>query len=189
MPKLQIIISSTRPGRVGPSIGAWVAEQAGARGGFDVELIDLADVDLPLFDEPKHPRLGDYAHDHTQRWAASVASADAFVFVMAEYNHSFTAPLKNALDFLSAEWQHKPVGFVSYGGVAAGTRAVQAIKPVVAALSMIPAGPAVNIAFVGQKIDSTGTLRADDAMEAAAKLMFDELARWIEVLAPLRPGR
>ena len=188
MPKLQIIIASTRPGRVGPAIGTWVAEQAAAHGGFEVELVDLAEVNLPMFDEPSHPRLGNYSHDHTVRWAAAVAAADAFVFVMPEYNHSFTAPLKNAIDFLSAEWRHKPVGFVSYGGMAAGTRAVQALKPVLAALDMVPVTQAVSIAMVGQKISSDGQLEPVAAMDTAAKLMLDELARWTTALAALRTG-
>ncbi|MBL7490747.1 NAD(P)H-dependent oxidoreductase [Frankia sp. AgB1.9] len=188
MPKLVIIIASTRPGRIGPSIGTWVAEQATAHGAFDVELVDLAEVDLPMFNEPRHPRLGDYAHDHTKEWAATVAAADAFVFVMPEYNHSFTAPLKNAIDFLSAEWRYKPVGFASYGGIAAGTRAVQAIKPVLTALDLVPVTPAIALAMVGQKIGSDGQLVADAAMDAAAKVMFDEIARWTAALAGLRAG-
>jgi NAD(P)H-dependent FMN reductase len=185
VPKLDIIIASTRPGRIGPAIATWVAEQATAHGGFEVEVADLAEVDLPMFNEPKHPRLGDYAHDHTKDWARTVGAADAFVFVMPEYNHSFTAPLKNAIDYLSAEWAHKPVGFASYGGVAAGTRAVQALKPVLAALSMVPVTPAINIAFAGAKIQN-GVLEADTAMDAAAKLMLDDIARWAGALAALR---
>jgi NAD(P)H-dependent FMN reductase len=188
VPKLEIVIASTRPGRIGPAIGAWAAEAARAHGGFEVEVVDLAEVALPMFDEPRHPRLGGYAHAHTQQWAATVGAADAFVFVMPEYNHSFTAPLKNALDFLSAEWRHKPVGFVSYGGIAAGTRAVQALKPVLAALEMIPLAPGVAIPMVGQKIGPDGTLATDAFMDAAAKVMFDELARWTTTLAPLRAG-
>lgn len=185
MPKLQIIMGSTRPGRISPAIATWAAEQAAAHGGFDVEVIDLAEVDLPLFNEPNLPRLGDYVHDHTKAWAASVATADAFVLVMPEYNHSFTAPLKNALDYLSAEWAHKPVGFVSYGGVAAGSRAVQAIKPVVSALGLVPVAAGVLIPLVFHRIKD-GQFTTDDALDTAAKLMFDDLARWTDVLAVLR---
>jgi NAD(P)H-dependent FMN reductase len=128
MPKLHVILASTRPGRAGEPIADWFVERAAAHGAFDVELVDLAEVALPFMDEPNHPRLRRYTHEHTKAWSARVDSADAFVFVTPEYNYGLTAPLKNAIDYLHFEWQHKPVGFVSYGGVAAGTRAVQMLK-------------------------------------------------------------
>ncbi len=119
-PTLMIVVSSTRPSRVGRAVADWAVEQAEAHGGFDVDLADLAEVDLPLMNEPNHPRLSNYTMQHTLDWSARVEGADAFLFVMAEYNHSYTAPLKNAIDYLLHEWAYKPVGFVSYGGVAAG---------------------------------------------------------------------
>jgi len=122
--KLHVVVSSTRPGRVGPLIADWFAGQVDPdsdKGGFDVEIIDLARVGLPMLDEPNHPAEQQYVHEHTRNWSASVAAADAFVFVMAEYNTGFTAPLKNALDYLYSEWHHKPVGFVSYGMTSAGS--------------------------------------------------------------------
>src|SRR5947209_7654159 len=122
-PKLEIIIASTRPGRVGLPVAQWFYQRAVAHGGFEVELVDLAEINLPFMDEPKHPRLRQYVHQHTRDWSAKVDSADAFVFVTPEYNFSFNAVLKNALDYLHWEWQYKPAGFVSYGGVSAGTRA------------------------------------------------------------------
>jgi NAD(P)H-dependent FMN reductase len=128
MATLQIIIASTRPGRAGLPIGQWFHERALGHGGFDIDLVDLADLNLPFMDEPSHPRLRRYTHQHTRDWSARVEAADAFVFVTPEYNHGFNAPLKNAIDYLHDEWRHKPVGFVSYGGVAAGTRAVQMLK-------------------------------------------------------------
>src|SRR3954453_22607665 len=138
MPTLQIIIASTRPGRVGLPIGQWVRDRAVEHGAFDVELIDLGEVTLPFLDEPKHPRLGQYLHQHSKDWSAKIAAGDAFVFVMPEYNHSFNAPLKNAIDFLYAEWQHKPVGFVSSGRGGARTRAVPILNTVLAILRMAP---------------------------------------------------
>src|SRR3954470_1850308 len=168
MPTLQIIVASTRPGRVGLPIGQWVRDRAVEHGAFDVELIDLAEVNLPFMDEPKHPRLGQYQHQHTKDWSAKIAAGDAFVFVTPEYNHSFNAPLKNAIDYLYAEWQQKPVGFVSYGGLAAGTRAVQALKPVVAVLKMTPVVESVPIPFVGQLIDRDGRFQATDSLIRAA---------------------
>lgn len=174
-PNLHVIIASTRPGRVGPKVADWFYAQAVDHGGFDVELIDLAAVNLPLLDEPNHPRLRRYEHQHTRDWSATVDRADAFAFVMPEYNHSSNAALKNAIDYLHAEWQHKPVAFASYGGVAAGTRAVQAIKPVVVALKMIPINEAVSIPFIANFIGEDGVLEPNDVMNQAAGAVLDDL--------------
>lgn len=187
-PLLQIIVASTRPGRVGAAVADWIRDRAGAHGGFAVEVVDLAEVDLPFLDEPHHPRLGRYVHQHTEDWSATVSRADAFVFVTPEYNHGYPAALKNAIDFLHAEWQHKPVGFVSYGGVAGGTRAVQALKPVLASLKMVPAVAAVPIPFVATHLDD-GRFQPTEALEAGADAMLDELAEWTAALAPLRRQR
>jgi len=112
-PTLQIIIASTRPGRVGPSVAAWFHDRAVKAGDFEVELIDLAEVNLPMFDEPKHPRFGEYVHQHTKDWSATIARADAYVFVIPEYNYGYNAAIKNAIDYLNREWQYKPLGFVT----------------------------------------------------------------------------
>lgn len=186
LPVLQVIVASTRPGRIGRAIGEWVERSAEAHGGFEVELVDLADVDLPFLDEPRHPRLGGYAHQHTRDWSATVSRADAFVVVTPEYNHSFNAVLKNALDFLHDEWQHKAVSFVSYGGSAGGTRAVQALKPVLTALRMVPVVEAITIPSVAQQVGEDGAVRDDDEMIQSAKVMFDELAAQTKVLAARR---
>ncbi len=185
-PILQIIIASTRPGRVGPSVASWIHQRAIAHGGFDVELIDLAEVNLPMFDEPKHPRLHQYVHQHTKDWSATIDRADAFIFVIPEYNYGFNAAIKNAIDYLNAEWKHKPVGFVSYGGVGAGTRAVQMLKQVITALSMVPVFDAVNIPFIQQFLDDERKLQPNDIMETAATTMLDELVRWTATLRALR---
>lgn len=187
MAKLEIIVASTRPGRVGLPIGQWVAAEAVAHGGFtEVELVDLAEVNLPFMDEPNHPRLAQYTHQHTRDWSAKVAEADAFVFVTPEYNYGFTAPLKNAIDYLHHEWHYKPVGLVSYGGVAAGARAAQMLKQVVTTLRMTPTVEAVSIPFVAQFIDEEENVVPNDIMVASAKAMFEELARVSEALLPLR---
>jgi NAD(P)H-dependent FMN reductase len=187
--KLEIIVASTRPGRVGLPLGQWVESEARTHGGFaEVELVDLAEVNLPFMDEPNHPRLRQYTHRHTLDWSAKVAEADAFVFVMPEYNYGFTAPLKNAIDFLHHEWHYKPVGMVSYGGVSAGTRAAQMVKQVVTTLRMTPVFEAVSIPFVAQFFDDEDNFVPNDVMVASAKAMFDELARVSESLRPLREG-
>jgi NAD(P)H-dependent FMN reductase len=189
VPKLLIIIASTRPGRIGKPVTNWFVEQAEAHGGFELEVADLQELDLPLLDEPNHPRLRSYTKDHTRAWSATVDSADAVVFVTAEYNHSYTAPLKNAIDYLHHEWRHKPLGFVSYGGVAAGTRAMQALKPVAIALALVPVVAAVNIPFVQQFLSEGGVIVGNDVMVQAAAAMLDELMEMHEALAPLRAAR
>ena len=186
MPKLQIVVASTRQGRVGRSIADWTLERARQHGGFDVRLVDLKELNLPLFDEPKHPRLRQYSHAHTHAWSASVEEADAFVFVMPEYNHGVPPSLVNALDYLYAEWNYKAVGFVSYGGVAAGTRSVQMIKPIIGALKMVPIVEAVAIPFFTKLMDGE-VFRGGEPHDQAAATMLNELARWTAALAGLRP--
>jgi NAD(P)H-dependent FMN reductase len=188
MPNLTIIIGSTRPGRAGAAIAQWFAARAKDHGGFDVSVVDLAEVDLPLLDEPNHPRLRQYTQQHTKDWSAIIDAADAFVFVTPEYNYGYPAALKNAIDYLHHEWLHKPVGFVSYGGVAAGTRAVQQLKQVVTTLRMLPVFDSVNIPFHTQFLDSDGALQPNEVMDKAADTMLDELVRTEAALRPLRPA-
>jgi NAD(P)H-dependent FMN reductase len=184
---LLVVIGSTRPGRVGKPVADWFAGLAREHDGFAVEVADLADLALPLMDEPKHPRFGEYQHEHTKRWSATVARADAIVFVMPEYNHSVNAALKNAIDFLHREWAYKPVGTVSYGGVSGGMRAVRALQPVLLALRMIPAGDAVLIPWVHSMLDESG-FTPSDAVAASAKPLLDELAALAGATAALRPA-
>jgi NAD(P)H-dependent FMN reductase len=188
MPNLTIIIASTRPGRAGLPIATWFAERARTQGEFEVSVVDLAAVDLPMMDEPHHPRLRRYVNRHTRDWSATVDRADAFVLVTPEYNHGYPASLKNAIDYLNEEWSGKPVGFVSYGGVSAGTRAVAQLLPVVAAIRMLPVADAVHIPFHTEFFDSEGQLQPNEIMEQAALTMLDELARTEAVLRPLRPA-
>ena len=186
MATLKIVIASTRPGRIGLPIGTWFTRRAEQHGGFDrVEVLDLAAIALPFLDEPKHPRLGDYVHEHTRSWSAAVAHADALVFVTPEYNHGITAPLKNAIDFLHAEWAHKPLGIVSYGGVSAGTRAAQMIKQIASAVKLHAIPEAVALPGVFRQIVD-GEFVATTADEQAADAMLDELVRVEAALAPLR---
>lgn len=186
MPVLNIIIASTRPGRIGGQIGDWTAHTARAQGGFDVLVSDLAEVALPLLDEPNHPAEGVYTQEHTRRWSAAVAGSDAFVFVMPEYNFGFTAPLKNAIDYLYVEWRYKPVAFVSYGMTSAGLRAVQMIKQVVTTLTMFPVAEAVSIPL-RSAVNAEGEFVPTPAMTADANRMLDELVRLSAALSTLRP--
>src|SRR6476619_6116936 len=127
MLKIAIIIGSTRPGRNGEAVAKWVYEVAQKRSDAEFELVDIKDFDLPLLDEPMPPIMGQYSKPHTKVWAAKIDSFDGYVFVTPEYNHGTSGALKNAIDFLFAEWNNKAAGFVSYGG-ASGARAVEQLR-------------------------------------------------------------
>lgn len=186
MSTLKIIIASTRPGRIGLPIGTWVAQAAINHGGFEnVEVLDLAEIDLPMLNEPKHPRMRQYVHPHTIAWSEAVDSADAFVIVSPEYNYSLTAPLKNALDYLVAEWAYKPVGLVTYGGMSGGTRAAHGIRQVVSVLKMVPVPEAVALPMVFPQIVDGEFVPTEGNIEAAS-VMFDELVKVNSALEPLR---
>jgi NAD(P)H-dependent FMN reductase len=185
-PRLGSVIASTRPGRVGLTFAEWFTERARRHGAFEVEVIDLLELDLPFLDEPNHPRLHQYTKQHTKDWSARVDALDAFVFVMPEYNYGFNAPLKNAIDFLHVEWAYKPVGFVNYGGVAAGQRAASMMAQVLASLRMTPTFEGVRIPFFRQFLDDEGKVRADETLESSADAMLDELVRLEAALRPLR---
>jgi NAD(P)H-dependent FMN reductase len=187
MPNLQVIVASTRDERKGPLVAEWFMGQARRHGRFDVELIDLRDVALPLFDEPRHPRLQQYEHEHTKRWSAIVQRGDAFVFVTPEYNFGTPPSLVNALDYLVKEWAYKPASFVSYGGVSAGLRGVQMTKGIVSALRMVPIPEAVAIPMFPQHIHAeTGVFDPGVVQEQASTAMLDELLKMANALAPLR---
>jgi NAD(P)H-dependent FMN reductase len=187
MLKLQIIIASTRPARQGSAVAQWTLAQARTHGKFDIELIDLRDVNLPLFDEPRHPRLQQYEHEHTKRWSASVARGDAFVFVTPEYDHAPPSSLVNAFQFVLHEWAYKAAAFVSYGGVSAGTRGVQVSKQISVGLKMMPMFETVAIPFFAQHIDKeSGIFAPPRIQEDAAKVMLDELHKWATALKTMR---
>jgi NAD(P)H-dependent FMN reductase len=183
--KLQVIVGSTRPGRLARPIAEWAAEAAEKHGGFEVELVDLADYALPLLDEPGPPRMGRYEHEHTRRWSAKIKEADAFVFVTPEYNYGPSVSLLNAVDYLHNEWLYAPVGFVSYGGVAGGLRSVQVMKQIVTTLRMMPIPEGVSVPFVMQHIEG-GVFTPPPPVAGSVAPMLSELARWADVLRPLR---
>jgi len=183
---LKIIIASTRRGRIGPVFASWIHDLAKKRSAFSTELLDLAEINLPFLDEPEHPRFRKYTQEHTRKWSKIIDSADAFIIVTAEYNYGYPAALKNALDFVFHEWAYKPVGFVSYGGPAGGTRAVQQLKQVVTALKMMPLLEAVPISFFRKYITLDGKFNPDENHVKSAELMLDELEKWTRALVVLR---
>ena len=186
--KLHVIVASTRPSRKGPAVARWFEGFARTHGGFEPVLVDIADFDLPVYDEPEHPLTHRYRHEHTKRWSESVAAADAYAFVMPEYNYFPPPSLVNALDFLVAEWTYKPAGLVSYGGVSGGLRAAQAVKLLLTALKVMPIPEGVAIPNFAQFMDESGTFRPNELVEKSAGTMLAELLRWAEALKPLREG-
>jgi len=184
---LQVVIASTRPGRAGEPIGRWFAGQCRRDERFSVGVTDLAELALPLMDEPNLPRMRQYIHEHTRAWSRTVDAADCFVFVMPEYNHGFCAGLKNAIDYLHQEWARKPVGFVSYGGVSGGMRAVQLLKPVLTCLRMLPVTDQVALANYAQYMrDGRFEPSADAGL--ACRTMLDELYRTAAALRRDEPA-
>jgi NAD(P)H-dependent FMN reductase len=133
--RIGIIVGSTRAGRNGEAVAKWVYEIAQKRSDAEFELVDIKDFSLPLLDEPVPPSLGQYSKRHTKSWAAKISSFDGYIFVSPEYNHGISGALKNAIDFLYAEWNNKAAGFVSYGS-AGGARAVEQLRPVLAELQV-----------------------------------------------------
>lgn len=182
MYNLKIISSTVRPGRKGPLIANWITEVAKKHGGFNVELLDLGEVNLPLMNEPHHPRLKQYEHDHTKKWSAKIEEADAFIFVTAEYDYGYPAPLRNALEYLSQEWAFKAAGMVSYGGISAGTRAINALKADLSTFKMVPIMEMVPIPQFTQFISEKHEFAPNESMEKAASAMLKEIIRWTKGL-------
>jgi NAD(P)H-dependent FMN reductase len=189
MLKLLIIVASTREGRKGLPVLEWIEAEARKDAEWAVSVVDLKELNLPMLDEPEHPRLGHYHFQHTRDWSAIVDPADAFLLVTPEYNFYAPPAIVNALDYLSREWAYKPMGFVSYGGISGGTRSVQAIKPLVTSLKIVPMVEAVNIPFFSQMI-SDGRFMPNPPTETGAGLMLAELKKWAGALRPMRqPAR
>jgi NAD(P)H-dependent FMN reductase len=185
VPRLIVIIASVREKRGGRAVAEWFVNVAKRHAGFEVELVDLADVNLPLLDEPNHPRLQQYQHEHTKRWSEIVRRGDAYVFVTPEYNYGAPPALINALDYAYVEWNYKAAGFVSYGGISAGTRSVVMSKTIVTTLKMVPLVEAVQIPFFTQLLKD-GVFDGGETHEKSATTMLNELVRWTAALQTLR---
>jgi len=186
MSNLKIITSTTREGRAGIAIEKWITELAKSQSNFNVELLDLSVINLPFMDEPNHPRLQKYQHEHTKKWSAKINEADAFIIVLGEYNYGFPAPIKNALDYLFNEWKYKPVAFVSYGGISGGLRATQMLKQVVTTLSMMPLSEQVNIPFFSKLIDDDRVFQANETIIRSAEHLLTELKKWSDAMKVMR---
>jgi len=183
--RLNIITASTRPGRIGPMIVDWFYGLSKDDGTFDVDSVDLAAFELPVYDEPRHPRLCQYEHEHTRRWSASVMAADAYVFVTPEYNFGPTPALINALNYVYMEWNYKPAAFVSYGGVSGGMRGVQMTKQTLTTLKMVPIMETVTIPMVAEHLKD-GKFVPSNVHTQSASTLLKELHRWAEALKTMR---
>jgi NAD(P)H-dependent FMN reductase len=184
VPHIQIIIGSTREQRRSAGIAAWLRIVACEREDLSFELVDLAEWELPFLSAAVPPVIGDYAEQRTREWADQIATADGYVLVTGEYNHGYPAPLKNALDLLFAEWNRKPVAFVSYGGAAGGTRAVEQLRQVAIELEMVPIRRQVAIPRIWEALSAEG--HPDELHARDATRMLDDLAWWAQTL---RSGR
>lgn len=187
MTKVGIILGSTRPGRVCGAVGRWAHDIAVKHGGAEYELVDLKDFDLPHLDEPVPALMSqEYSHPHTGRWAATVASFDAYLFVTPEYNRTFPGSLKAAIDFLYPEWNNKSAGFVSYG-MDGGVRAVEHLRNTMAALAIADVRRQVVLSMHHDFVDLTEFKPRAHQAEAVAD-MLDEVIAWAVALRPLREG-
>ncbi len=189
MLNLAIIIGSTRPNRVGEDVGRWAYQVAQSQGRSDVkfELVDVADFNLPLLDEPLPPSQGNYAKEHTKRWAQKIASFDGFVFVTAEYNHSIPGALKNAIDFLFAQWNNKAAGFVGYGS-AGGVRSVEHLRLVMAEVQVATVRNQVMLSL-HDDFEQFTTFKPREFHQEALGQLLDQLVAWSGVLKSLRSPR
>jgi NAD(P)H-dependent FMN reductase len=182
--KIAIILGSTRPGRNGEAVAKWVYEIAKKRTDAAFELVDLKDFNLPLLDEPVPPSMGQYSKPHTKTWAAKVGSFDGYVFVAPEYNHGISGALKNAIDFLFAEWNNKAAGFVSYGG-AGGARAVEQLRLVLAEVQIATVRNQVLLSMFTD-FENFSVFKPDARHEKSVNATFDQVIAWSGALQTLR---
>src|SRR5262245_15492852 len=184
MLRIAIIIGSTRPGRKGEAVAKWAYEIAQQRRDAEFELVDIKDFNLPLLDEPMPPSLGQYTHNHTKKWAAKIASFDAYVFVTPEYNHATCAALKNAIDFLYAEWVNKAAGFIGYGGTSA-VRAVENLRLIMGELQVATVRAQVGLSLFTD-FENFSVFKPAPIHEKSVHTMLDQLIGWGEALKALR---
>ena len=184
MTKIGIIIGSTRPGRNGEAVGKWVYELSKKREDADFELVDIADFNLPLLDEPYPAAMTQYTKDHTKAWSAKIATFDGFIFVTPEYNHSTSGAMKNAIDYLNVEWNNKAVGFVSYGS-AGGVRAVEHLRLIAGELQMADVRAQVILSLFTD-FENMSVFTPHPRNEESVTTLFDQVVAWSKALKVLR---
>jgi NAD(P)H-dependent FMN reductase len=184
MLRIAIIIGSTRPGRKGEAVAKWAYEIARKRSDAEFELVDIKDFNLPLLDEPKPPIMGQYTHDHTKRWSDKIAAFDGYVFVTPEYNHATSGALKNAIDFLYAEWVNKAAGFIGYGG-ASGARAVENLRLIMGELQVATVRAQVGLSMFTD-FENFSVFKPGPNQEKHVHVMLDQVIAWAAALKTLR---
>ncbi|MFF1757889.1 NADPH-dependent FMN reductase [Streptomyces sp. NPDC058266] len=184
--RVAVVIGSNREGRFGPVVAGWLMSLLGERPDFAVDVIDVAVTDLPtaLSYDPSAEVRAELA-----KVTPKLAAADAFIVLTPEYNHSYPASLKNVIDWHHAEWQAKPVGFVSYGGISGGLRAVEHLRTVFAELHAVTVRDTVSFTNAGSHFDESGAHRDPEAPAAAVKSMLDQLAWWSKALRDAKEVR
>lgn len=185
-PSIKILTGSTRPGRFNNQPAEWIYSIAKNREDLDVELIDLKDVKLPFLDEPLTPMSDKYSEKHTKEWSKKIDSADGFIFVTPEYNHSVSAVLKNAIDYLYHEWNYKPVSFVSYGSLAGGARAVEHLRGIAGELKMYDLREQILFPNYWDDLNEKGMFQFNDRHDKSANEILNSLTFWAKELKTAR---
>jgi NAD(P)H-dependent FMN reductase len=184
MIKVAIVTGSTRPGRNNEAVARWVFDIATKRSDAGFELVDIADYNLPLLNEPVPPSMGQYGHAHTKKWAAKIGSFDGFVFVTPEYNHGISGALKNAIDYLFREWNNKAAGFVSYGS-GGGARAVEHLRLVMGELMVADVRTQVMLSLFTD-FENFSAFKPDPRHDSEVNTMLNEVIAWGGALKTLR---
>jgi NAD(P)H-dependent FMN reductase len=184
---IAIILGSTRPGRNGKAVADWVTARAAARTSANYELVDLLDHPLPHIDEAMPPTMGQYAGEHTKAWARMIGSYDGFIFVTPEYNHSTSGVLKNAIDYLYAEWNNKAAAFVSYGSLG-GARAIEHLRAILSELQVAHVRQQLSFSMFTD-FENFSTFAPGPQHDDAAIVLFDQLESWSEAMKAIRLGR
>jgi NAD(P)H-dependent FMN reductase len=184
MLRIAVVTGSTRPGRNNEAVARWVHRLASNRKDAEFELVDIADFDLPLLDEPMPASFGQYEHEHTKRWSAKIATFDGYIFVTPEYNHGTSAALKNAIDYLHREWNNKAAGFVSYGGVG-GVRAVEHLRLNLAEAMVATVRQQVALSLFTD-FEKFTTFKPDPRHEKEVETLLDQLVSWARALQTVR---
>jgi NAD(P)H-dependent FMN reductase len=187
--RLGLIIGSTRLGRFGPTVAEWFLGHVRQRADLEVDVMDLAEIPLPTVQQAEPVVFGHYPHPDVVAFAERVGAADGFVVVTPEYNHGYPASLKLAIDSVYTEWNAKPVGFVSYGGLAGGARAIEQLRQVFAEVHAVTIRETICFGMAHQQFDPEGVLRSPDAADNAAKAFLDQLTWWTEALRDARARR
>lgn len=182
--KIAIIVGSTRPGRNGKAVADWVADKAKSRTAADYELVDLVDYPLPHLGEAPPPAMEQYAGERTKAWTAKIGGYDGFIFVTPEYNHSTSGVLKNAIDYLAAEWNNKAAGFVSYGALG-GARAIEHLRGILSELQVAHVRQQLSFSLVSD-FENFSVFNPGPQHDESAEVLFGQLEAWSGALKPLR---